>query len=897
MSHHISHKIFSSPIKNIETSELSPFTKLNKFTRQKDMTQEIDNDTNFSGHALQSETNSNLDEECRMNIEKAGDEISKEIEDMKSKIPKNGSSLVEYREEDTVDPRHLSTTCSVSTTCATKGSIEHDSVIQDDYMNKDGDMEDFNKAKESPDDLIDNEEIKDSQQFEIKGCVFTNQKVEFEPLNEERSVDDQIEADKTLQSEDVSESEKMETEQDEDVSEKINENACTNNVTENATTNNKDENQNTSTNNEVNEDSSPKKENEDSDDNSNYQTEDDKIQAKTSVPMEIDELSNDDVESTDNEVTAADVKKTTKLVNKKKPVAKRKGKEKKTVSFVEVESSEDVSVSVPLFDQPLILESKVKRSRRSAEMYVNTSVVNKSENTKTDTIIATGKGIKLSSISKVKDAIKNASYADVSALHCILFSHRCKLPETRSNLLSFNGLDQDNADKCMTILNGLSCSKKIKTFAQILDINLMKLKKADIVDNVYNFLLKPRKSDSTRSTRSRVNRKSSVESDESEEEVVESEEEVVEKSQRKKRGRKPKKVSTPPPKKRKVEASSSEVKSKNYKNPTMKNLKASIQNIIKTTDLNKTTMKTVYGMIEKEYPGIDINDSKGVIKKLVNQVRTLFVSGLPMDTRPRELYLLFRSYPGYEYALLKAHSTKQDRVVSPVAFIKFKNRQFAVKAKTDLANFLFDPNLNQVIRLEFARSNTKSSSGSKMFAYMSNSDAKSLSNSVMQKSNSVYGYNCNAVMNMYGGNFPFTYPQMATNNGYPPFPVPTSYLYPSIYSSMDMAQISLNNNEVESSILFVSNISLFTTGPELVEIFSTFAEFEKIRITCFNFMSVAFAYFISLNEASEALEGLQGYVPFTSDRGGIVIHYANPKMIDIMEMSNNYIQFNKNSID
>ena len=26
------------------------------------------------------------------------------------------------------------------------------------------------------------------------------------------------------------------------------------------------------------------------------------------------------------------------------------------------------------------------------------------------------------------------------------------------------------------------------------------------------------------------------------------------------------------------------------------------------------------------------------------QVRTLFVSGLPMDTKPRELYLLFRAY-------------------------------------------------------------------------------------------------------------------------------------------------------------------------------------------------------------------------------------------------------------
>jgi RNA recognition motif-containing protein len=38
---------------------------------------------------------------------------------------------------------------------------------------------------------------------------------------------------------------------------------------------------------------------------------------------------------------------------------------------------------------------------------------------------------------------------------------------------------------------------------------------------------------------------------------------------------------------------------------------------------------------------------------LILQVRTLFVSGLPVDTKPRELYLLFRAYPGYESSLLK----------------------------------------------------------------------------------------------------------------------------------------------------------------------------------------------------------------------------------------------------
>jgi hypothetical protein len=33
-----------------------------------------------------------------------------------------------------------------------------------------------------------------------------------------------------------------------------------------------------------------------------------------------------------------------------------------------------------------------------------------------------------------------------------------------------------------------------------------------------------------------------------------------------------------------------------------------------------------------------------LVHAFVQQVRTLFVSGLPMDAKPRELYLLFRAY-------------------------------------------------------------------------------------------------------------------------------------------------------------------------------------------------------------------------------------------------------------
>ncbi|XP_009884109.1 PREDICTED: RNA-binding protein with multiple splicing, partial [Charadrius vociferus] len=39
-----------------------------------------------------------------------------------------------------------------------------------------------------------------------------------------------------------------------------------------------------------------------------------------------------------------------------------------------------------------------------------------------------------------------------------------------------------------------------------------------------------------------------------------------------------------------------------------------------------------------------------------SMVRTLFVSGLPLDIKPRELYLLFRPFKGYEGSLIKLTS-------------------------------------------------------------------------------------------------------------------------------------------------------------------------------------------------------------------------------------------------
>lgn len=65
-----------------------------------------------------------------------------------------------------------------------------------------------------------------------------------------------------------------------------------------------------------------------------------------------------------------------------------------------------------------------------------------------------------------------------------------------------------------------------------------------------------------------------------------------------------------------------------------------------------------------------------------DEVRTLFVSGLPIDVKPREVYLLFRSFKGYEGSLLKL--TDKQGKPSPVAFVTFEGRSDAEDAKAAL---------------------------------------------------------------------------------------------------------------------------------------------------------------------------------------------------------------------
>uniref|UniRef100_A0A8C5TES7 RRM domain-containing protein n=1 Tax=Malurus cyaneus samueli TaxID=2593467 RepID=A0A8C5TES7_9PASS len=84
---------------------------------------------------------------------------------------------------------------------------------------------------------------------------------------------------------------------------------------------------------------------------------------------------------------------------------------------------------------------------------------------------------------------------------------------------------------------------------------------------------------------------------------------------------------------------------------------------------------------------------------------TLFVSGLPLDIKPRELYLLFRPFKVTNWGGKVGGSPFCSPL--PVGFVSFDSRSEAEAAKNALNGIRFDPEIPQTLRLEFAKANTK----------------------------------------------------------------------------------------------------------------------------------------------------------------------------------------------
>ncbi|XP_022238525.1 protein couch potato-like isoform X2 [Limulus polyphemus] len=296
------------------------------------------------------------------------------------------------------------------------------------------------------------------------------------------------------------------------------------------------------------------------------------------------------------------------------------------------------------------------------------------------------------------------------------------------------------------------------------------------------------------------------------------------------------------------------------------------------------------------------------------EVRTLFVSGLPMDAKPRELYLLFRAYKGYEGSLLKVTS-KNGKTSSPVGFVTFNSRAGAEAAKQDLQQGIrFDPDLPQTIRLEFAKSNTKVSKPKQQ-----SPPAAATYPTLLHP---VTGQEIGAALlpGVHDGwsPHPLSYAEVPVTSALhspallhpalhaqlpPPLTVhpalshaalagtaaihatiPPSHLVASPALASPVGSASSVSNTPPCSTLFVANLGQFVSEQELKDLwlFSfSFPGFCRLRMHNKGGAPVAFVEYQDVRLAAHAMNAFQGYVLFSSDRGGIRIEYAKNKMGEV----------------
>ncbi|KAK7792621.1 hypothetical protein R5R35_013453 [Gryllus longicercus] len=282
-----------------------------------------------------------------------------------------------------------------------------------------------------------------------------------------------------------------------------------------------------------------------------------------------------------------------------------------------------------------------------------------------------------------------------------------------------------------------------------------------------------------------------------------------------------------------------------------------------------------------------------------------------MDAKPRELYLLFRAYEGYEGSLLKVTS-KNGKTASPVGFVTFNTRAGAEAAKQDLQGVRFDPDMPQTIRLEFAKSNTKVSKPKQQAGATAGSSHPTLMHPLTGQLGApffpgapelwhhplAYSAAAAAAAELPGAALqhatlvhPALHPQVPPPLSIPhptaaltsihaslPHLLPSPALASPVGSSSSQPGVGVSN--APCSTLFVANLGQFVSEHELKEIFSSFPGFCRLRMHAKGGSPVAFIEYQDVRFAAQAMATLQGSFLLSSDRGAIRIEYAKSKMAE-----------------
>ncbi|KAJ6809417.1 cell wall integrity protein scw1 isoform X2 [Iris pallida] len=253
-----------------------------------------------------------------------------------------------------------------------------------------------------------------------------------------------------------------------------------------------------------------------------------------------------------------------------------------------------------------------------------------------------------------------------------------------------------------------------------------------------------------------------------------------------------------------------------------------------------------------------------------DEVRTIFISGLPEDVKERELQNLLRWLPGYEASQLNFKGGQ------PMGFALFSNPHQAIAAKDALQNLEFDSENKTVLHTEMAKKNLYIKRGGVITEYLSFDPSKRMRTGG-DYTHAVYpspyppppppsgpawgapGYIAPPPpYDPYGG---YPLPQLA-------FPTPAPLAAPTGY-----VPVQNSKDNPPCNTLFIGNLGDDINEAELQSLFVMQPGYKQMKVLRQERNTVCFIEFTDVSSATAVHQNLQGAVIPSSGRGGMRIQY------------------------
>ncbi|XP_030546832.2 U2 small nuclear ribonucleoprotein B'' isoform X1 [Rhodamnia argentea] len=257
-----------------------------------------------------------------------------------------------------------------------------------------------------------------------------------------------------------------------------------------------------------------------------------------------------------------------------------------------------------------------------------------------------------------------------------------------------------------------------------------------------------------------------------------------------------------------------------------------------------------------------------------DEVRTIFITGLPDDVKERELQNLLRWLPGYEASQVNFKGEK------PMGFALFSTGQLALAAKDTLQDMVFDAETKSVLHTEMAKKNLFVKRGIV-------ADSGVYDQSKRMRTGGDYGHAGYASPSpfhpppapVWGPHGYMAPPPPPPYDSYAAYPVPAVPMPapPPVPAPTNYVPVQNMKDNPPCNTLFIGNLGENVNEEELRGLFSVQPGFKQMKILRQERHTVCFIEFEDVNSATNVHHSLQGAVISSSGSVGMRIQYSkNP---------------------